>query len=107
MIKFEFEGCIHELRLGELGSVGIEYIDVLDEDEDGVQICGMVNDESELEAFKAFFIPHDDMIQNIYIEHQYKELFSEMDTSPCDDENFAISIGSDEDLESFLAIINK
>ena len=65
MIKFEFEGCINELRLGEFGSIGIENIDILDEDDDGFQICGMINDESELEAFKAFFIPHDDMIQNV------------------------------------------
>ena len=80
---------------------------MLDEDDDGVQVWGIVHNENDLESFKAFFVPHDDMIQNVYVEHKFEELFSKMDTSPCDNENFAIKISDDYDLESFLAIINK
>lgn len=107
MIKFEFEGIINAELEPAFLALNIENIDILDEDDDGLQIWGIVHNENDLESFKAFFVPHKDMIQNVYVEHQFNELFNKMDTSPSDDENFAVSIGSDDDLESFLAIINK
>lgn len=107
MIKFEFEGIINPEFEASFLALNIENIDVLDEDDDGLQIWGIVHNENDLESFKSFFMPHKDMIQNMYVEHQFDELFDDFDTSSSDDENFAIEINNDHDLESFLAIISK
>ena len=107
MIKFEFEGCINPSLEDGFTSLAIENIDIIDEDDDGLQIWGIVHNENDLESFISFFLPHKDMIQYVYIEHRFEELFQDFNTSSSDDESFAIEISNDHDLESFLAIISK
>lgn len=107
MIKFEFEATINPELENEFNSLDIENVDILDEDDDGLIVWGIIHNENDLQAFKSFFQSNPNAITNVFVEHEFKNLFNAFITFPSSDDQFAIEIDDHSAFEKMIEIISK